>query len=590
MANNLPTFQGGRRVSQSLDSISYNTVASKSANNPFESISMALRNASSHIEDRLDLQAKIEGAKAGTLAGQNGIPDLQAEDTLRGAAFNMAARDAAQTQFELGGITALNEYEKSHEADPQGFTKKADEYWQGISGKLQGFDPAMAQKLGAQYEIRKQNMLSRIEDKARAIARDRQMEGVLRLQMSLQDDLETSASKLYAPDTTPEQRAALLEQMVTAGGQIASSAHHMGPDGRFLFDAGQRIKLEKAGESAVSKSIGMAWLKSQPDLIGAYDAWQKGEAAIEIPDGQGGVRTAPLKELLGTSGYRLAESEFFDNLRSELALQAQVDTAQDRAFKKNSEQLFSDLSVQAQDGQITLKAVEAARSQLEPTDYLALRTMAKSGGASVSDGATLSTLVVRDANGEDVKSDLIKAHEDGKLSTEDFRKYYGQNTTRLRQGMKDPVNAARDSLSQRLGVLSKELGLAQSSAIGQANLSYETEISDFVDKNGRQPNIREASDIAEGVFQRFSAMDVDSSIISLPLPRSMTQAERLDTRLSTASIQQKIKTLTDQKLKDVGGDRTKLADDPDYIQELILLKKYHDLLNLKETGNARPAK
>lgn len=582
-----PTLQTGRRISQPLDAVSYGSNGGQSLQNPFESISMALRNASAHIETRLDLQAKIEGAKAGTLAGQDGIPNLQDEMTLRGSAFNMAARDAVQTQFELNGITNLNDYEKAHEADPAGFRQKSDGYWSGIEAKLKEFDPAIAQKIGADYKIRATNALGRIEDRARAIARDQQLESVLKLQMSLQDSLENNAAQLFDPATSPDKRVELLNQMISSGQRISETSHNMGADGRFLFSASERVRLQRGAESAVSGTIGTAWLNSQKDMIGAYSAWQKGEASIDLPDGAGGSKPVALKELLGASGYKMAQDQFFDTLKSSLALQAQVDAASERAFTKQSDSLFVELSTRAQDGGIALKDVDAAKNMMKPDDYLALRSMAKAGGATVSDGATLSGFIVRDAAGEDITAELVKAHDSGKLSTDDFRKYYVQNKTRAGADIHSPVNAARDSLSKRLGAMSKDLGIAQSGAIGQANFEFEARMSEFRQVNGRDPSYDEADKISNEVFRRFSAVDVDTAVYGLPLPASVSQAEKLNTRIGSAFYAQKIKDLQSRKLSEYGGDKTKLASDPDYLNEIMLLKQYHDILKLKEDGNAR---
>ena len=583
----IPQLNIPRTGLQELPTISYGNASPKSTQNPFQSIVAALQNANNHVQDRLDLAAQVEATRAGAIAGQDGVPALQDSTTIRGRAFNLAAQDAVETQFEVAGLSALNDAEKKHQFDPKGFEAAAGGWLNGTAEKLDGYDPALSQKIKANYTIRMQSAMSRIEDRAMAVTRDKQMENVLTLQTMLQDDLENTAAQLFTPDTTPERRSELLQHIVASGAKITSTAHQMGADGRLLFDATQRVKLQTAAESAVSTAVGTAWLNAQPDKIAAYDTWRKGAASIDLPDGQGGKKTMSLKDLLGVSGYQTAEKDFFDSLRSELALQAQVDTAKDRAFKKNSDQLFVDMSQKVQDGQLNLNAVEAAKGQLEPDKFVALRAMAKSGGASVSDGAMVSDLMIRDANGEDVRRMATNVYENGGLTRDDYIKIYTQNTTRLNAGLKDPVDAARDGLSQRLGVLSKELGIAQSSAIGQANVEYEMQISNFQAKEGRKPTINEAAKIANDVYTRYSAMDADSTIVSLPLPKSMTQAEKLDVRLSTSNLQKKIDDLTARKLKEVGGDTTKLADDPEFTQEIILLKKYYDVLNLKETGNAR---
>lgn len=579
----------GRRQFSDLGGVSYGTGSAASRLDPYQNIAAVLARASSHIEDRLDLAARAEGRKEGAIAGGSGIPDLRDETTIRGAAFNAAARDTVATQFELAGYRSLAAFEKEHAADPAGFKAKSAAWLSGVLPKLQNFDPALAQKIAGDYQLRLEGKLSQIEDRARAIARDKQLESALLLQTTLQEELRGASSRLFAANATPEERAKILDTMVGIGARLGELSHQMGPDGRLLFDASDRVKLKVSSQDAVAANVGASWFAAQPDMIGAYDAWKSGKAGIEVSDGAGGKVSVSLKELLGESGYRAAQEDFMGALRSELALDAQIDASRERDFKKGSDLVFQELSTKAQDGAIDLKTVESVRHLMEADKFLSLRALAKTGGASVSDGQMVSQLVTRDAGGEDIRAMARSAYENGALTREDYLRIYTKNTDRLEQGIKDPVAAARDALVQRLGSMSKEIGIAQSSAIGSAALAYETEISDFVTKNGRMPNIRETAAISEDVYGRYSAVDADTSLLSLPLPRSMTQAEKLNSALTSSEITQKINTLTQRKLAEYAGDKDRLAADPDYVREVTLLKKYHDLLKLKEGGNARPA-
>ena len=203
----IPLFQGGKASFSPMESINYGTTSPSSTSNPFQSIAQAIQGVSSHIEDRLDLQAKIEGAKSGTLAGQNGVPNLQDEMTLRGQAFNMAARDAVETQFNLMGIKNISELEDAHKADPQGFEEKAKSYLDGISQKLSEFDPEIANKLKADYEVRSLSALSRIKSTARAMARDRMLETESVYQDNLKNDIQKTSANIFKPNTPQIGRA-----------------------------------------------------------------------------------------------------------------------------------------------------------------------------------------------------------------------------------------------------------------------------------------------------------------------------------------------------------------------------------------------
>lgn len=585
---NIP--QGDRQAVQ-VQQIPQVRFATTSAANPNAGqaaygLAQVMQGISSRVEDRLDAQAASEAARQGRIAGMNGIPVLKDDSTIRGKNFNASARDAVMTDIEVNSRLRLNDLEQQFQANPTKFKNQSESWFAGHYKELESFDPEVAQKFESSFRLQQASAEGRIKDRAMAIERDRQLENSLRLQMTIQDDLARNAAQLFT--AKPEETEAVLANLVASAGRMVDVAQQIGPDGRPLFDARQRVTAEAAAEQAISEQIGMAWMRNQPDVLGAYQTWRNGEAVIDIGDDQGNVTQMNLKEFLGERRYQQAENSFMENLRADLSLQAQISTAQERAFKVGSDQSFKDLSTLAQDGGLTLQMVEDSRADLEPDRYLALRTLAKKGaGAAVSDGSALSRLSIADADGNDIRQDLIQTYNDGQLSQDDYLRLYERNSGRIGDGAKNPINAGRDMVMQRLGVLSKEIGIAQSSSIGQAAIEYEIAVDDFIDKNGRQPNLKEIRDLSNDVYERFSAVSVGDSVIALPLPNSMSAAEKLNTGLSTASIEAKIKTVNAQYLQKHGGDIEKMQADEDWISENNLLKQYFDLLKLQETGNER---
>jgi hypothetical protein len=566
------------------------------------SVANTLKRMSSRVEDRLDLQAAADAAKAGAIAGQEDkMPALEDETTIRGRAFNQSAKEAVGIRIDLQARTQLNDYEQKNLNNPLKFRAAADSYLTGVLPKLKEFDPALAQSFEAQYKLRAEDADNRIQARQRAIIADQQTEQALKLQLAAQDEMAQQAAELFTGNPADVQKK--LAGMISNASRIVDTAHQIGPDGQPLFSARERVNAERQAQEAVGEQVGRAWMKAQPDMLTAFDTWRKGEAEIEVADDQGKKAKVPLRDLLGETSYQKAEASFYENLRSELALRNQVEDIKDHAFKKNSDDLYSDLLVVAQSGPdaplapgasgptrpagLTLDVVDAARSQLEPDRYLALRTIAKGGGAAVSDGPTVARLAAADADGHDIRGQLRTAYNAGQLTTDDFVKYYNQNSGRMDQGPRDPVSAGRDALTQKLGVLSKDIGLAQSSSIGQASIEYEIAVNDFVAKEARAPNIREARDISDAIYERFSAVSVDDSIISLPLPRSMTQAEKLNAKLTSAQIEQKVEKVNAEYLARHNGDAAARAADEEYQGEIKTLKRYFDLLKLKEMGNER---
>ncbi|PZQ48895.1 MAG: hypothetical protein DI551_00765 [Micavibrio aeruginosavorus] len=544
-----------------------------------------LAEITTRVEDRLDIQAKIDGARAGAIAGgRDGLPEREDDATIRGAAFNMAARDAVSVRSEMEGVQALDDFEQDHQADPLAFRKNADDYLNAKLPRLKEYDPALGQRLEADLQLRAKSAENRIKDRQISIIRDQQLEWAMKHQLKLQDDMASDAADLL--DAGPQEAQQILTRMMSSTAKLVDTANHIGPDGRPLFGARERAMAGRQAEAMVSEKIGLAWMRKQPDMLSAWKDWQGGKATLQLAGDDGVVQTMNLKEVLGPSGYQAAGEAFMDNIRSELALRNQVDAAQDRQFKDISDQTFADLSVRAQEGGLTLSQVEEKRQTLEPDRYLTLRQLAKKGGASVSDGKIYSDLAVQDAEGQDIRPRLRSALDAGTISRDDYLQLYERNVGRMNRGSKDAVTTGRDYLTQGLGSLSKEIGMAQSSTIGQANTEYEIEIQSFKDKEGREPTHVEARDIAENVRSRYSVINVQDNIFSMPLPRSMTQSEKLSKSLNSAVIEGKIRTTNKEYLAKHNGNAALRDSDPEYIHEIRLLQDYHSLLKIKETENA----
>lgn len=543
-----------------------------------------LRRVSARIEDRLDARAKIESSDEGTIeGGKPGLPERKDDSTIRGHAFNLAAQDAVAIRFDLDGRQKLSEYEEGHQADPAAFRAKADSYLNGQLPALQKFDPALAQRYAGEYKMRAQSAEERIKNRQMTIVRDQQMESALRYQLSVQDEIAVDAGDLFTAG--PQEAQKILARMTSNAAKLIDTAHHIGPDGQPLFSARDRIMAERQAETILAQNVGTAWMQSQPDMLTAWESWQKGGATIELAGDDGVVQKVNLKEIMGPSGYQAAGDTFMETLRSELSLRNQIDAAQDRDFKNVSDQTFADLSVRAQEGALTLAQVEQNRQKLEPDRYLTLRELAKKGGASVSDGKIYSDLAVADSEGQDIRPRLRNALSAGTISRDDYLQLYERNAGRVERGTKDSVSMGRDYLTQSLGALSKELGVAQSAGIGQANAEYEIEVQDFIEKNGRQPNHKEARDIGNSVRKRFSATSVDDSLLALELPKSMTAAEKLSSSTSSERILEKIQAANKEFLVKHNGDKVRRNVDPEYLHEIKLLKNYYDLIKLKEEGN-----
>ncbi|MDP2206981.1 MAG: hypothetical protein Q8K65_11825 [Alphaproteobacteria bacterium] len=547
------------------------------------SIGGLLREMSGRIEERLDVQAEVEGRREGTLAGQQEtLPQLLDDTTIRGRAFNASAKDAAITRIDMQSRLYLSEIESKNTANPGGFRAKADSYMKGVLSQLATFDPALGQRYEADFSLRADGAARRLEAQAQAVARDRMLENALRLQQAATADIAQDAAGLF--DAGPENVQAGITRMMTGAVRMVDVASQIGPDGMPLFSARERLAFEQKAEAAVAEQVAMAWMGRQENVLDAWGAWKSGAATIEVADGNGGKATIPLRQLLGERGYQLAEGAFVERLRGQLALDAQIDSARDRAFKKNSDEAFADLSVLAQSGGLTLQSVEDARAQLEPDRYLTLRKVAVGGFPEVSDGATYTRLATADLDGQDIRAELREAAT--RLTRGDYMELHQRNYKRLERGQTDPVSEGRDFVGNSLGRLSTEIGFAQSMSIPKAEAEYAQRVQAFVQAEGRAPVLSETLEIGRDIVRRYSVMDTETALVNLPLPITMTPAQKFNRNLSAKDIETAVQRTNEMFLKKHGGDPARLEADDIYLREMQLLRDYHQLLILKEPANA----
>lgn len=580
----IPQIQRGSPAVQNVPRIQFAQIseASEGQAQAYFNLADTLQRLNTRVEDRLDLAAQLDGRNKGTAAGVDGVPARADDMTIRGRAYNMAAADSMKMQFELKSREKLVQLEEEAGLDANAFKVKTEAYTKGLEAEISKFDQGLALNIGGDMRLRAQTTLERIKDKGRAVARDRQLERSMRLSMALNDEIAEQAGRIF--EVPPDKVQESLTRMVASAGKLVENTNQVGADGMPLFSASQRVAAERSAQALVSQSVGMAWLKRQPDMIQAYKTWQDGAAGIEIADKEGNVATITLKEMLGETGYRQAEDAFFDVLKADLAMQAQVNVAADRKFKADSDEIYTELTRASQVGMLTVPMVDAARGSLEPEKYLALRSLAKSGGASVSEGATVSRLSVADANGEDIRGQLQASFDYGQLSREDFTALYARNTARMTKGVENPIGTGRDFVGGSLGKLASDLGMTQAMAIPKAEAEYEINIQKFIVKNERQPTTTEALDIGKEVVRRYAAINLETAISNMPLPKMMTPAQKLSGKLSVTDIQDTSQKTVNYFLQQHGGNREAMENDEAYQEEMLLLKEYFDLLQQKESN------
>lgn len=312
----LPQLRQPKTVGAIAPRVQYATKSAAATNAGKAEFTLAetLKGIGRRVEDRLDEIAAVNAAKEGALAVSDGkLPELLDDSTIRGRYFNQAARDTALTEFDLRGRKALSDFEKDHGADPVSFGQKSDDWLKGVLPDLQRFDPVLAKKYKAEYELRQDAAMGRVEQRHLAVVRDRQLETALRHQLAVQDELGAQAAALFSGEGNGR---VTLTQMMENAAKIIDTVHQIGPDGAPLYTARQRVDAEIRLQEYVSEKVGLAWLRTQPDLAAGLAALADGTASFDLVDSDTGeIETITLEQLGVNASYvpeisRKAQAEF----------------------------------------------------------------------------------------------------------------------------------------------------------------------------------------------------------------------------------------------------------------------------------------
>lgn len=561
-------------VTGSVPTVNFSAILAADRTNPGGSILVAemLKQASTKIEDRLDIYAAEEGRREGIKQGSVSVPDLKDAATIRGRAYNDAARASVSAQFDLKGREKLDALEEAYGADAGVFVKAAEAWQNSVLANLETFDPAIALEFKTNYQLRQKAAQNRIVERQTAIARDRQMEGALRLQMSLEEEMAGLSLQLFSAE--PEQAAVVLKQMTANSARLVNLANQIGPDGRPLFSARERLSFEKGAQDIVSENIGLSYLQSQSSPLQALQSLNDGSAAVRIVDENGEAQSVPLAGLIGPTAVNRARKAYIEQLRGEISFQNLLEERSERDFRQKSDALYTDLAVLAQDGALTPQIVEAARTSMEPQKYLQLRSIAKTGGPEVSDGKVLDYLTLRESQGEDVQAEALAAFEDNRITRAEFMTIVERNSKRLRTGLENPVEVGRDYLTTSLGKLSKELDIAQSMRIGPASADYNIMIEDFVLKNKRPPTAREARALADDVLKYYAVADVQKFMGTKDVPLYINRQLRDSGKMTREDVRTAAQKVADTFMKKHNNDPDKVKNDPEYQRQMDLLKEH----------------
>lgn len=294
-----------------------------------------LSHISTRIEDRLDVQASVDAAREGGIAGSNGVPVRQDDTTIRGRAFNSAARDSLAIQTDLDVRKALTQYETEHMADPAAFRQKANSYLSGRMPGIASFDPVLAKRMEGEFAQRVSSMEGQIRDRQVAIIRDQQMEQATRLQLQVQDDLDADAGRLFSAGAQETQQ--IMARMMGNAAKIIDTSNTLGPDGRPLFSGSARAQAEYDARRGVSEKIAMAYVQASPNPAQALEDIGNGTAVFDMADDKGNVTKTNLRQIIGDADMDALLPDITEKTLRNLRQAEAIDAARSEEARSNFE-------------------------------------------------------------------------------------------------------------------------------------------------------------------------------------------------------------------------------------------------------------
>lgn len=322
----------------------------------FKAIANTLGEVALLQSDKLDREARLEAAREGTVAGATGTPTLhEDETTIRGQAFNDAARHTYANRIDIAARHKIAELELIHKADPAGFKGAAKGYLAGMAQEIGAVDKAMAAVFAQTYEMRAASSFSKVQAGYNKKVVAEQRGSTVRLQETLTNEIDSIAENLVSTDINTATTALSNFEASHARLQIAMDQER--PDGTPLFTPEDREKALVALEDDFMQGVGRAWSNVQADPVAALDAIRNGEAKVSVlvvdPDtGEAAQKEISITDALDADG----EEKLIGYVNRQITAASKIESIR----LKRTEEAVANLEIGIADGTKGMDDVIAA--------------------------------------------------------------------------------------------------------------------------------------------------------------------------------------------------------------------------------------
>lgn len=301
-----------------------------------------------------------------------------------------------------------------------------------------------------------------------------------------------------------------------------------------------------------------------------------------------GVTQVNVRETLPPETKLKVDKAIIEGLKDQISLENMMDAKADRDLKKQSEQTFTDLMLQQQQGKLTVEMVDMAKPMLEPDKYLDARKMALMDNPTTQ-GPTYSRLLMKVSSGEDITEEARAARfNDRALSNEDYLGLLDRSN-RNANGIADPIKVNEDFVVTTLGKYATDLGLPQAAALGPAQREYAERVSSFRDEKKRGPTFAEARDIADDVVRRYSLFTEQDLATQLPTPRFMAPGVKGTNKMTVDYMNAVAQETTKFYMQKANGNPEAMKNDPEFRREMSAIMKLQAIAAKREGDKTNAA-
>lgn len=270
-----------------------------------QQFSQNLFSISMQLEDRLDDQARAEGAVSGAAAGAAGQTELRDYSTIRGRSYNQAMISTFVTTMDTNTITKIAALQQQFGSDPDRLEQEIRNYTEGAARQIDKIDPAAGAGFRQRALLRSMPAVEAARDSVFKMTRDQADAAIIQNEIAQQAEIKAYASDLFSPNPSRARAAASALQVVQADMMAVYNAVDPA-SGKPLFTAEERAKAQQKVQAQIMETAALSWFDQQPNKADAYLKFTGGDFKIElnsspppvqIVDATGGkIRNLPVQE------------------------------------------------------------------------------------------------------------------------------------------------------------------------------------------------------------------------------------------------------------------------------------------------------